>query len=656
MADMNEIYTALRAAEKDGRTDDVRKLVAYIESKNGEPQGSPIPERDYLGEMIEKEPWYKKLGLGAIGGFAATGQGARQLAADIGIGEGPTDKEIQDLQEFQKHLRGTLPGFAGEAATYILPGAAITKPVMAIPKVARALAAASRAKNIGIMTGVGATEGAGQGMLTPVNENQSRPSNVIEGMAFGAGAPLVLGGAGTLLGGAYGGAKTLLGGSRADYAKGMLLRQSAGDEADKVADILSSYRQSGLTSGQALAKHSIKTGENITGIPALERQLMQKYAPDTLANIKAKQEAARISTLRGEDVGELVAKRTDATKPMREGAMKQIESINSLDAAIKEAEAQAINPLSAANQVLPQLQKEMSALNASGIEPIKTGAAVKSLLQKANDPEVMANKTVSDAIKMFANQVSQTQGNPRALYELEKQMGDVVGDIINKINPNTTSKAKSVVMAQIKPIITRQLDAASGNAFSAYKKTYSGLSRQIDQAKVMRILQQRLGSPIEGGNERMAAFATAVEKDDAIKTILKKGTGGHYYDSLDELMTPDQMAAIRKVQGSLDVESQAASMAKQGAAKIGDILPGLTSQNTLPSFQATILLTQRLLNAAKVGAGHKTTKELAKVINDPAEIARLMKYANVEEKRLLARHIKLLHAAGSAGAIESRMQ
>lgn len=154
-------------------------------------------------------------------GMANFGQGARQLGAMVGIGEGPSDEEIKEKRALDEQLaEGTQAGidytgpgadyvprlgkalqFVGEAApTLAIPGVGVVGNVGRVatkflPRMLpQAMQAGRLAKVLGSATtgaaASGAVGGAGVGALQPVTEDESRAWNIAGGAAAGAALPL----------------------------------------------------------------------------------------------------------------------------------------------------------------------------------------------------------------------------------------------------------------------------------------------------------------------------------------------------------------------------------------------------------------------------------------------------------------------------------
>lgn len=182
MADLDQLYTALRNADKAGDVEGAKKIASYIQSVQSQPQAIPQQPQQpqqplpigqagfapaFQQTMEEVSPMARK--FAAFGSFPRyLYEGAKQL-----IG-----REDKPAIEAQRQLQAREPGAA------LLGGVATALPLAAIP-------------GAGTIAGQAAI-GAGIGALTPADSLKERAANIALNAATAGGASAAIKGAGML--------------------------------------------------------------------------------------------------------------------------------------------------------------------------------------------------------------------------------------------------------------------------------------------------------------------------------------------------------------------------------------------------------------------------------------------------------------------------
>ncbi len=296
-------------------------------------------------------------------------------------------------------------------------------------------------------------------------------------------------------------------------------------------------------------------------------------------------------------------------------------------------------------------RKQLAALNDRGLKGIKVGEIVSDISGMLKQPAIAASES-APALQVVMQRIASTGGDPNALYTVKKELSDIVKNTIKAADPGTASKIAASVTARITPMIDDAIDKASGGTWKEYLTTYRDISRKMDQANVMSRLQTSLTAPLEGAAERRVPFANALNNQD---NLISKSTGQKRYESLDELMTKEQLEAIGKVKNQLDIESKTKDAASAGTAQLRNTLKDLQHMEGVNLLDRTIYIVQSIMRRAKTGASEKTLQALATKMNDPQVIAKLMTYADADERRELAKYMTMLKGVSSGAIAANRM-
>lgn len=296
-------------------------------------------------------------------------------------------------------------------------------------------------------------------------------------------------------------------------------------------------------------------------------------------------------------------------------------------------------------------RKQLASLNDRGLKGIKVGQIVSDINSIVKQPAIAASEA-APALNAVMQRIAATKGNPEALYTIKKEIGDIVKNTIKSTDPATSSKIASSVSARITPMIDDAINKASGGTWKEYLKTYGEISRKLDQSNVMSRLQSALTAPIEGVAERRVSFANALNNPE---NLISKATGQKMYETLDELMTPQQIETINKVKRQLDVESKAREAAIAGTEQLRNKLKDIQSFEGVSLIDRVATIVQNIIRRAKTGASEKTLQELATKIDDPKAIAKLMSYAEADERKQLASYMKMVRGISSGLVAQNRI-
>lgn len=159
------------------------------------------------------------------------------------------------------------------------------------------------------------------------------------------------------------------------------------------------------------------------------------------------------------------------------------------------------------------------------------------------------------------------------------------------------------------------------------RSKFQAASKPINQMQVGQFLEQKLTAPLTEA-ERPGMFAQAMR--DAPGT-LKRSVGGPRFESLDQILSQNQMAALKGVKSSLEREALTKEQANLGSKRAGAILGEMSPLEPPPFLHRAITAARFALEKIGVHTKNKTLEELAVAVQDPATAAKLMKEATPSE-------------------------
>ena len=291
-------------------------------------------------------------------------------------------------------------------------------------------------------------------------------------------------------------------------------------------------------------------------------------------------------------------------------------------------------------------QYQLDSLAAHGHYPLdanKVVGAIDSMLTKPGDRAVTLNQKILSAVRDKVASLVDKNGtiDSRDLYAIRKSdINDVVATLTKDMDASTKNRAASLVNS-IKSDIDNAIEGAGGTGWKEYLKTYADKSRSINQMQVGQFLENKLTAPMAeqgaGTPQRAAMYSQALR--DAPGT-LKRSTGNPRYEELSQVLTPDQLAITTNVGKDLGRSAEQARLGSLGAEKartlLGAVSPALPPAGMFsPVYSVLRAVTNRLHGRVE----GKSLDALAKAMQDPREMARIMQAATPKEKSILAPYL-----------------
>ena len=149
--------------------------------------------------------------------------------------------------------------------------------------------------------------------------------------------------------------------------------------------------------------------------------------------------------------------------------------------------------------------------------------------------------------------------------------------------------------------------------YSLAREAFAKASKPINQMEVGQFLESKLGTAL-GDKERAGAFATAVQE--AASTI-KKASGQGVGKTLDDVLTPKQVATVDNILADVSRKAKAEELASQST--IGSLARDTTELPNLLNRYATI--TNTILKALKKDSNADINRLATELFLDPKKMA-----------------------------------
>ena len=142
------------------------------------------------------------------------------------------------------------------------------------------------------------------------------------------------------------------------------------------------------------------------------------------------------------------------------------------------------------------------------------------------------------------------------------------------------------------------------------RAVFSTLSAPVNQAQVLKEMVSVLEKP--GGGERIGPFLNVLGRGEEAMLKRAGGRGGARFESLTEVLTPEQIAKVRDVARQLETQTEVKTQVGEGLQRatqlIKDELPNYRLPNIFNVFATTA---NKVLDTLGVRVGKKTMEKLA---------------------------------------------
>jgi hypothetical protein len=357
-----------------------------------------------------------------------------------------------------------------------------------------------------------------------------------------------------------------------------------------------------VAAGRNALQEAIKAGDDVTaqqalaqgkvvapGAQAVIQKTISKTSPAMQASKELADEAARMSTIKEitPDLDAAVKLRKVASKPLYEAADKAIVPIDSDVAA-----------------VLARM-------------PEGTLASAANIAKMEGRPFIMGKTT---APTMQPTGVLDAAGNPvmreipgntaeltgESMHYIRRALSDIAyGSPATGVGRDAQMAARSLLDDYLKVFESKVPEYGQARAI------FSDLSVPVNQAQVLKEMASVLEKP--GGGERVGPFLNVLGRGEEAMLKRAGGKGAPRYEALSEVLTPDQLKAVRTVADQLAAEQSIGKQISAGQELATKLLKDELPNYRLPNIFNVIATTaNKVLDTLGVKVGEKTIKELAK--------------------------------------------
>lgn len=513
-------------------------------------------------------------------------------------------------------------------------GMAIAAPLKAIPAAAP-LAQAIRTG--GFSKGNLATRVAGGATLGGASSAIINPDEAATGAIIGGAVPIVAPAVNRLV--------------QAGASKVADIRQMPNQLAAKIArDSLGTPEQ--VAAARAAMQEAQATGLDMTAQQALARSGMvapstqatmeraikgaqpkgARPTADTRMSIETAQEAARKSTLNevAPDLTEAINTRRMASQPLYNAAEKAVVPIDEDLAGVISRMPSGTIESAAKIAKMEGRPFIMGKTTAAGME--ETG-----LLDAAGKP----------IMREVAGETSKITGE--SLHYLKRALSDIAygPPAAAGIGRDTQTAARGLLNDFVNVFETKVPE------YGQARRTFSELSVPVNQAQVLREMVSVLEKP--GGGERITPFLNVLGRGE--KAMLKRagGQGAPRYESLSEVLTPDQIAKVREVAKQLETEAAIGSQITAGQQRASDLIKEELVNHRIPNpLNNLVAIANRLLETLGARVGKGTIAKLAESSLSANTFDELLATLPAKERSSLMRAMSDPSTWGTKGAAVTR--
>ena len=285
------------------------------------------------------------------------------------------------------------------------------------------------------------------------------------------------------------------------------------------------------------------------------------------------------------------------------------------------------------------LENQLASIEAHDLKPLTSSSILSKIDTQLSDPAFKESnkapllKAVRDKIARATNENGVIDS--RTLYTIRKELNETIEGLLGGADVSGNKARAAQLASELRPVIDKSLDRASGGEWSKYMNTYKDLSKKMDQSKIMAYLNNILDPALEGGKQRASAFAKAMSN--ALKTIEASTEFAGAYKNLEDVLTPEQLKSVNGVLADLNRQSEFERLAKEGQKAIGKQI-GQVGKDIEPiggTLNQAITLASAVIRRIQGGVGEKTLADISEIMQDPKRAAQVMRAADESERKAL---------------------
>lgn len=391
-------------------------------------------------------------------------------------------------------------------------------------------------------------------------------------------------------------------GERPAIRAGEIVRQAATDQGRRPANVAvlrQDLRQAqpGLTAAEAAA------GVEAPQLQTLAAAIQEQRSPGAAGIVQQAQEEGRRGTLQAvtPDLKAAEAARAATTAPMYQAARAQTVPLSpTLEGIINRLPPRVLSQAS----TLAKIEGQPFMMPSSGI--IGPGGAPAP---------------------------AQISGNTLHYIKLG------IDDMLGATGEGALSGAMRKSLLNLKADFLREAESAIP-VYGQARQEFARLSEPVNQAKVLGEMQNVLAQPL-GVGERPSAFMNVLGRGE--QSMLKRSTGFPRYESVADVLTPQQMQAVQSVSGELTRGASMADQVARGRQALNEIIQANTYGFRLPGlFSAKIQIANDTLALLQGRLNAKVFDELEKAFQSGKSLDDLIGKVPAKDR------IEILRALGEA--------
>ena len=577
---------------------------AGLMALKGGPQTFPEKQRGFfesIGAPIEavSQGFISGGGNVMLGGQRLLGMGLEKLGA-TDTGQFLQEDAARRLAESQ----GTVAPFkkefpvltgTGELGGEILGtgpvGMAIAAPLRAIPAAAP-LAQAIRAG--GFSKGNLATRAAGGAILSGASSAIINPDEAATGAIIGGAVPLAAPAVNRLV--QAGASKIADIRQMPNQLAAKIARDSLGtpEQVAAARTALQNAQAEGLnlTAPQALARYGlVAPSAQATMERAIKGAQLKGARPtaDTRMSIEVAQEAARKSTLNAvtPDLAEAVNTRRIMSQPLYKAA----------DEAVVPIDADLVDVISRMPSGTLDSAAKLAKMEG---RPFIMGKTTAPTMQPTGVLDAAGNPFMREA----PGETAKITGE--SLHYIKRSLADIAygPTATTGIGRDTQMAARGLLNDFVNVFETKVPE------YGQARRTFSDLSAPVNQAQVLREMVSVLEKP--GGGERIQPFLNVLGRGEEAMLKRAGGRGGIRFESLSEVLTPDQILKVREVAKQLETEAAIGTQITAGQQRASDLIKEELVNHRIPNpLNNLVSVANRVLEKIGAKVGKQTVAKLA---------------------------------------------
>jgi hypothetical protein len=457
--------------------------------------------------------------------------------------------------------------------------------------------------------------------------------------------PVTGGAAGSALG--YATAKELL--NKADVALGLAKPETGGQAMNRavgnVAEGLA-FEAGGQVAGKVLNKLA-DVGTAVAGkvadINQLPKQLAAKIARksfETPENVAAGRNALQEAVKAGDNVtAQQALAQGNVMAPGAQAVLQK--TISRTSPAVQETKALADEAarMSTIKEITPDLSAAITARR-DAAKPFYE-AADKAIVPLDKDVSSVLSRMPEGTLAAAAN-IAKMEGRPFVMGKAvaEQKVPNALGtvDIIPAKTPELTGESMHYIKRALSDLAYgptastgagRDTQMAARTLLDDYTKVFeakvpdyaqarsvfSDLSAPVNQAQVLKEMASVLEKP--GGGERIGPFLNVLGRGETAMLKRAGGKGAPRYESLAEVLTPEQLQTVRGVADQLATDASVGKQISAGQQLATKLLKDELPNYRLPNIFNVIATTaNKMLDVLGLKVGEKTIKEISKAFKD----------------------------------------